>query len=52
MSAGKVTPRAIDPDFARSIADGLTESVEAYCKRLDATIAQPAADPPAEEAAT
>ena len=30
------TPRAVDPDFARSIADGLTESYEAYCQRLDA----------------
>ncbi len=31
------TPRAVDPNFAQSIADGLTESYEAYCQRLDAS---------------
>lgn len=31
------TPRSIDPDFAASLADGLTESYEAYCQRLDAS---------------
>ncbi|MER7151215.1 hypothetical protein [Streptomyces lydicus] len=32
----KATPRAIDPDFVRSLADGLTESYEAYTERLAA----------------
>lgn len=44
------TPRAIDPDFAASLADGLVESYEAYCQRLDAT-SEPAAEQPDEEAA-
>ncbi|WP_157879962.1 hypothetical protein [Streptomyces natalensis] len=40
------TPRAIDPDFARSLADGLTESYEAYCQRLDAKSAtEPVGEP-------
>lgn len=37
----KPTPRVVDPDFARSIADGLTESYEAYCRRLDASTEPP-----------
>lgn len=45
------TPRAIDPNFAQSLADGLTESYEAYRNRLSETPAsQPIADPPDEEA--
>jgi hypothetical protein len=29
-----LTPRAIDPNFAQSLADGLIESYEDYCERL------------------
>ncbi|MEU3990187.1 hypothetical protein AB0F24_17725 [Streptomyces platensis] len=48
-----LTPRAVDPNFAASLADGLTESYEAYCDRLGETSAgQGATEPPAEEAAT
>ncbi|GFE20141.1 hypothetical protein [Streptomyces nigrescens] len=48
-----ITPRAVDPDFARPFADGLVESFEAYCDRIGETpTGQPAADPPNEEAAT
>ncbi|MFF8784723.1 hypothetical protein [Streptomyces sp. NPDC015125] len=29
-----LTPRAVDPNFAASLRDGLTESYEAYCDRI------------------
>lgn len=48
-----LTPRAIDPDFAQSLADGLTESYEAYCQRLDTSSPnsdQPTAGQPGGEA--
>jgi hypothetical protein len=48
-----LTPRSIDPDFAASLADGLTESYQAYCDRIGETPAsQDATEPVAEEAAT
>lgn len=42
------TPRAIDPNFAESLADGLTESYDAYCQRLAAssTSEEPVGDQP------
>ncbi len=53
MKKPKPTPRSIDPDFAASLADGLTESYDAYCQRLDAnTSNEPADAQPTDEAAT
>ena len=50
------TPRAIDPDFVRSLADGLTESYEAYTERLAAnsmpSVEEPGSEPSDEEAAS
>ncbi|WP_327223088.1 hypothetical protein OG229_02770 [Streptomyces platensis] len=46
-----ITPRAVDPNFAQSLADGLTETYEAWCDRIgEIPVGQPAADPPDEEA--
>lgn len=46
-----INPRAIDPNFAASLADGLTESYQAWCDRISETPAdQPAVDPTDEEA--
>ncbi|GES27832.1 hypothetical protein AB0G60_03085 [Streptomyces angustmyceticus] len=46
------TPRAVDPNFAQSLADGLTESYEAWCDRIGETPAgQDATESAVEEVA-